>query len=125
MADVRLNDLIAGFSAEIWDRMQLLAHNYKTHLFPMIHTQPQYEQCFGKLLEQAQYLSIMLLGKVCPAALDLIPHALHVGEVAGAVTLLGEQQHSRLCLLDLPCPEHPLGCLTVDVPATSLKCSER
>ena len=125
LANVRLNDVIAGFSAEVWNRMQILAHNHKTHPFPMNHTEVQYEQCYGKIPEQVQYLSIMLLGKVRSATLDLVPHALHVGEVAGTVTLLGEQQHSGLCLLDLPCPEHPLGCLTVDVPAPSHKCSER
>ena len=38
-------------------------------------------------------------------------------QVVGLVTIFSEQCSCLLCLLDLPCPELPLGSLTVQEPA--------
>ena len=51
------------------------------------------------------------------AALDLIPHALHVMQVVGLVAVLGEHGSSLLCLLYLASSELPFGGLAVQEPA--------
>lgn len=63
------------------------------------------------------YLAIIVLAKVRMAALNLIPHALHVMQVVGLVAVLGEHGSSLLCLLCLPSSELPLGGLAVQEPA--------
>ena len=63
------------------------------------------------------YLAIVVLAKVRMAALNLIPHALHVMQVVGLVAVLGEHGSSLLCLLYLASSELPLGGLAVQEPA--------
>lgn len=55
--------------------------------------------------------------QVSPATLNLKPHALHVVQVVGLVTVFGEHGSSLFCLLYLACPELPLCCLAVHKPA--------
>lgn len=64
------------------------------------------------------YLAKVVALKVRSATLNLIPHALHVVQVVGLVPILGEHGSRLLSLLYLPRPELPLGCLTVQEPAS-------
>ena len=57
--------------------------------------------------------------KVRSPTLNLIPHTLHVMQVVGLVPILSEQGSCHLGLLYLPCPELPLGSLTVQEPAVT------
>ena len=66
--------------------------------------------------QQSHLVKVVAL-QVRSPALNLIPHALHVMQVVGLVTVLGKHCGCLLRLLDLPCPELPLGSLTVQEPA--------
>jgi len=51
------------------------------------------------------------------AAFNLVPHALHVVQIVGLVTILGEHGCSLLSLFYLSSSELPLGSLAVQKPA--------
>ncbi len=81
-----------------------------------------YEQSSRFFLSFLSYLAVVLPLQVRPATLNLIPHALHVMQVVGLVTVLGEHGCSLLSLLYLPSPELPFSCLAIDKPADMLQC---